>query len=272
MYIICRVLSTLLKITSSHRGRVNGWLWWLRADLELCLPVIQSVLYFFSPFWGGKSFQLPALPASPHHTLALRCIFLSCTAVFSRNCNWDFGRCQPPGKRRTMRHCECYFLKVLGSSLSSFLRNRHVATHYTRDPRLVYHPRSVFLISPPHTPRLATVCVIATVKQAPLSPREVWLKYESEPTQSPGNACCFFLLFFFVAPCLSLQGTKAGNKSAKSPPLCCQRKMSSQDTKGKEGNVINSSIYFIKQVSCLCLIWHCLCSNCVFDWGKEIFI
>lgn len=166
-----------------------------------------------------------------------------------------------------MCHCECFFLKVLGSRLSSFLRNRHVATHYTREPRLVYHPQSVFLISPPHTPHLATVCVIATVKQAPLSPE----RCDSNTRANPHRAQETHVVFF-VVPCLSLQGTKAGNKSAKSPPLCCQRKMSSQDTKGKEGNVINSSIYFIKQVSYLCLIWHCLCSNCVFDWGKEFFI
>lgn len=175
------------------------------------------------------------------------------------------------GKRRTMCHRECFFLKVLSFSLSSFLRNRHVATHYTRKPRFVYHPRSVFLISPPHTPHLATVCVIATVKQAPLSPpRGVTQIRERNHTESRKRMLLFFVVFF-VAPCLSLQGTKAGNKSAKSPPLCRQRNMSSQDTKGKEGNVINSSIYFMEQVSCLCLIWRCLCSNYVFDWGKEIF-
>lgn len=236
----------------------------------------NSVCFVFFFLLSEEANLFSFLHCLPHHiTHWLFRAFFSAARLFSQETATEIlvGRCQTAGKRRTMCHRECFFLKVLGSSLSSFLRNRHVATHYTREPRLVYHPRSVFLISPPHTPHLATVCVIATVKQAPLSPPE---RCDSNTRANPHRVqetrVVVFSVVFFAAPCLSLQGTKAGNKSAKSPPLCRQRNMSSQDTKGKEGNVINSSIYFMEQVSCLCLIWRCLCSNCVSDWGKEMFI
>lgn len=95
--------------------------------------VIQSVLFFWGFFFSkeGKSCRLPALPASPHHTLALPCIFLTCSAVFSRNCNWDFGgRCRRPGKSL----CSSFFFSAKTSHRCTW--NQRTETCFSPSNRL----------------------------------------------------------------------------------------------------------------------------------------
>lgn len=180
----------------------------------------------------AKSCRLPALPASPHHTLG-RLHFSHLLGCFLKKLQLRFWWYVSTSREETNN---VSLLKVCLLSCETVTKpeNRDLFAAFEPSPSLnvCRHDNTSSYCLRHRNYNTNTFIPLRGVTQK-------WQQTHTEPRKYD----LFFVLFcFFLAACLSLQGTKAGSKSATVSRLYCLGKMS-KNTEGKEGNVINNHVF-----------------------------